>query len=178
MKIRSLLDATRNRFKKYCLANPSLTQGDSIEMLVDNWLPVIYTIHRLRMDGIEVKTGFGTKKIIVHNEDADECDGPAFWNARQALSDIKVPSFRQRPAAFVFERRTPNNEMNEVLKAILFLTTLMGMTSTQLTFSYHMVWEKKNVTEIAEIVETSKANVSKTLNKTPSYVLRDIISLH
>ncbi len=175
-KIRELLCEMQNRFMKNCLAVPSLTQGDSIELLVNDWLPIIFVIHNLLMENLELRIGFGTGKIVVHNENADECDGPVFWNARKALDRIKRAKYMKSPAGFIFTKKTSSKEANVVINSILFLTTLLGLSPAQLRYCFHHIWEGKNVTEIAKSVKTSKANISKALSKTPCYLLEEIVS--
>ncbi len=175
-KIRKILIEMYNRFTKNCLAVPSLTQGDSIELLVNNWLPIIFILHRLLMDDLELRVGLGTGKVIVHNEDADECDGPVFWNARQALDQVKRAKYMKSPVGFIFDKRTSNKEENIVINSILFLTTLLGLSPVQRRYCFHYIWEEKSVSEIAMTVKTSKGNVSKTLSKTPCYLLEKLVS--
>lgn len=177
-KIRELLLDMQNRFMKNCLAIPTLTQGDSIELLVNNWLPIIFILHNLLMENLELRVGFGTGKIIVHNENADECDGPVFWNARLALDKIKRAKYMKSPAGFILDKMTSSKEANTVINSILFLTTLLSLSPAQLRYCFHYIWEGKNVTEIAKAVKTSKANISKTLSKTPCYLLEEVLSFH
>lgn len=175
-KIRKLLREMHNRFMKNCLAVPSLTQGDSIELLVSNWLPIIFVVHNLLMENLELRIGFGTGNIIVQNENADECDGPVFWNARQALDEIKKRKYMISPAGFRFDKKTSSNEANVVTNSILFFTTLLGLSTTQRRYCFQYIWEKQRVSEIAKIVKSSKGNISRTLSKTPCYLLEEIVS--
>ncbi len=175
-KIRDLLHEMHSRFMRNCLAVPSLTQGDSIELLVNNWCPIIFTLHNLLRENLELRVGFGTGKVMVHNENADECDGPVFWNARQALDKISKAKYTKSPAGYIFEKRTSSKETNVVINSILFFTTLLSLSPAQLRYCFHYIWEGKNVTEIAKAVKTSKANISKTLSKTPCNLLREIVS--
>ncbi|MHA2118829.1 MAG: SatD family protein [Candidatus Thorarchaeota archaeon] len=175
-EIRSLLNQTYKRFKEFCVAIPALTQGDSVELLVNSWHPITFLFHRLLMEDLEFRVGLGTGKIILHKENADECDGPAFWNAREALDEIKRIKYMSRSAGFRIDEKTSNNEENAVVNSILFLTTLLGMSTTQLQHCFYYVWEKKGISEIARAVKTSNGNVSKTLSKTPCYLLEKVMT--
>jgi len=175
-EIRSLLLKTYDRFKEYCPAIPTLTQGDSVELLVTNWLPIIFVFHSLLMENYDLRVGLGTGKIIVHNESADECDGPVFWNARQAVDEIKRAKYMKSPAGFKLDKRTSSNETNAVTNSILFLTTLLGLSSAQLQHCFHYIWAEKSISEIVEAVKTSKGNISKTLSKTPCYLLEKVVT--
>ncbi|MGY5872723.1 MAG: SatD family protein [Candidatus Thorarchaeota archaeon] len=175
-KLRKLLLEIHERFSEYCLAAPSLTQGDSIELLVDNWVPIIFAFHKLLSENIEIRVGFGTGKIIVHSKDVDECDGPIFWNARQALDKIKQAKYKRSSASFIFAKQTANEDESDIFKSILFLTTLLNLSSKQLQHCFHLIWEQKNVTEIAKIAKTTIGNISKRVNKTPCYLLAEIVS--
>ena len=108
-EIRTILDTTYKRFRKYCIAKPALTQGDSIELLVNNWKPVIYLFHKLLYEKLRFNTGFGTTTINLLREYADECDGPAFWNAREALEEIKKMKIQKIAANYKIEEKTPEN---------------------------------------------------------------------
>ncbi len=174
-EIRGFLDETYERFKEYCLAIPALTQGDSVELLVRSWQPIVFLFHRLLMEDLEFRAGLGTGEVILHKEIADECDGPAFWNAREALDEIKSTKYMNRSAGFKIDEKAPQDESTAVVNSILFLTTLLALSRTQLQHCYHYIWEKKRISEIAEVVETSKGNVSKTLSKTPCYLLEEVI---
>ncbi len=175
-KIRSLLNQTYKRFEEYCVAIPTLTQGDSIELLVSSWHPIIFLFHKLLMENLKFRVGLGTGGIIIHKENADECDGPAFWNAREALDEIKRMKYMNRLAGFKIDTKTSNNEENAVVNSILFFTTLLGLSTTQLQHCFYYIWEKKRISEIAQAVKTSKGNVSKTLSKTPCYLLEKVIT--
>lgn len=175
-KIRGLLDQVYERFKDYCVAIPALTQGDSIELLVSSWHPIVFLFHKLLMEDLKIRVGFGTGEIIIQKEDADECDGPAFWNAREALDEIKRMKYMNRSAGFNFNKNSSNNENNAVVNSILFLTTLHGLSTTQLQYCFYYIWEKKRISEIAQITKTSKGNVSKTLSKTPCYLLGKVMT--
>ena len=174
--IRSLLLKTYDRFKEYCPAIPTLTQGDSVELLVTNWLPIIFVFHSLLMENLDLRVGLGTGKIIVRNESADECDGPVFWNARQAIDEIKRAKYMKSPAGFKLDKKTSSNETSIIINSILFLTTLLGLSPAQLRHCFYYIWEKKRVSEIAEAVKTSKGNISKSLSKTPCYLLEKVVT--
>jgi hypothetical protein len=174
--IRSLLHETHNRFNKYCLATPALTQGDSIELLVNNWLPIIFLMHSLLLRNLELRVGLGTGKIVVHNEKADECDGPVFWNARQALDEIKQAKYMTSPAGFRMDKKTSSKENNAIINTILFFTTLLSLSSTQLQYCFHFIWGDMQISEIAKAMGTSKGNISKTLSKTPCYLLEKVVA--
>jgi predicted DNA-binding ArsR family transcriptional regulator len=176
-EIRSILSETHSRFKKHCIATPALTQGDSIELLISDWLPVIFLLHSLLLKNLDLRVGLGTGKIIVQHEKADECDGPVFWNARQALDEIKQAKYMTSNAGFKFDKKTSSKENNAVINTILFFTTLQSLSSTQLRYCYHYIWEEMQISEIAKAVNTSKGNISKTLNKTPCYLLEKVVAI-
>jgi len=175
-EIRSLLLKTYDRFKEYCPAIPTLTQGDSVELLVTNWFPIIFVFHNLLMENYDLRVGLGTGKVIVHNKNADECDGPVFWNARQAMDEIKRTKYMKSPAGFKFDEKTSSNETNAVINSILFLTTLLGLSSAQLRHCFHYIWGKKSISEIAKAAKTSKGNISQILSKTPCYLLEKVVT--
>ncbi len=175
-KMRGMLSQTYERFKDYCLAMPAITQGDSIELLVSSWQPIVFLFHRLLMEELEFRVGLGTGEIIIRKESADECDGPAFWNAREALNETKSMKYMNRSAGFKVDEKASGDENNAVVNSLLFYTTLVGLSASQLQHCYYYIWEKKRTSEIAEATKTSKGNVSKTLSKTPCYLLERVMT--
>lgn len=128
------------------------------------------------MDGTELPVGLGTGDLTIHKKKADECDGPAFWNAKEALDEIKQMRYMSRSAGFSIDEDSSATESTIVIESILFLTTLLGLTRTQLQHCYQYIWEKRSISEIAEAVETSKGNVSRSLSKTPCYLVQRIMA--
>jgi hypothetical protein len=175
-KIREMLNQTHDRFTDYCIATPALTQGDSIELLVTSWQPIVFLFHRLLMDGLKFRVGLGTGAVIIQKEDADECDGPAFWNARDAIEEIKRVKYMNSSAGFRIDNKTPSDERSVVTNSVLLYTSLLGLTTVQLEYCFYYIWEKKRISEIAEITRTSKGYISKTLSKTPCYLLQKVIA--
>lgn len=175
-KIRFVLIQTYERFKTYCIAIPALTQGDSIELLVTSWQPIVFLFHRLLMESMEFRVGLGTGEVIIKKENADECDGPAFWNAREALDEIKSTKYMNRSAGFKFDMKKPNYEENAVINSLLIYTTLLGLSKTQLQHCFLFIWEHNTISEIAEATKTSKGNISKSLSKTPCYMLERVMT--
>jgi hypothetical protein len=173
--LRRAMNHTYDRFKEHSPAVPALTQGDSIELLVDSWEPIVYLCHRLLMEDLEFRVGLGTGSIVIQKESADECDGPAFWNAREALNKIKSKKYKSRPAGFKVDEESTRSESNAVVRTLLFFMALLGLSTTQLQHCYFYLWEDKSISEIAETTGTSKGNVSKTLSKTPCYLLDDLL---
>jgi len=175
--LRSTIREAYDRFKKNCLASPTLTQGDSVELLVNNWKPVIFLFHKLLLMGLEFRVGLGASMIHLFRENADECDGPAFWNAREALEEVKSLKRKRVIANFKVEDETPKEEITYIATSILFLTNLRALTASQLKYCYYYLWEGKNISQIAEMTKTSKSNVSKNLARTQCYTLKRLIDL-
>jgi len=175
-KVRRLLEETYDRFTQDCEAVPTLTQGDSIELLVTTWQPIVFLFHRLLMERLRFRVGLGTGPVEIHKEHADECDGPAFWNAREALEELKGTKYMSREAGFRLSDRTSNTERQTVIISTLILASLLCLTATQLTHCYYHIWEEKSITEIAEIMKTTKGNVSRILGKTPCYILQKVMA--
>jgi hypothetical protein len=175
-KIQDLLKQVYERFKDKCVALPALTQGDSIELLVTSWEPIVFLFHKLLLENLEFRVGFGTGEIIIQKPNSDDCDGPAFWNAREALNEIKGMKYMNKSAGFRFDDKTSEDERNAVVNAVLIHAVLLGLSSAQLKYCFYYIWEKKSITEIATVTRTSKGNVSKVLGKTPCYLLGEIMT--
>ena len=174
--VRGVIDETYKRFKEYCVAMPALTQGDSIELLVNSWQPIVFLLHKLLMKDLEVHVGLGTGEIIIHNEKADDCDGPAFWNAREALDEVKHMKHMKRSASFKIDENAPNNEKTMIVNVVLIFTNLLSLSTTQLQYCFYYIWDKNQISRIAKDVKTTKGNVSRTLSKTPCYLLEEVMT--
>lgn len=175
-EIRGILERVYERFKDFCIAVPTLTQGDSIEMLIKSWQPIVFLIHNLLMKEQEFRMSLGTGEIIIQKEIADECDGPAFWNAREALDEIKSTKYMNRSAGFRIDEGTSLEEKTAVINSLLLYTTLLGFTKIQLQHCFYYIWENKRVIEISDVTKTTKGNVSKSLSKTPCYLLEKVMT--
>ena len=176
-KGRSFLKTTYNRFKFSCLAKPTLTQGDSIELLVKDWWPIIFLFHRLLMENLIFTVGLGTTSTSLLKEFADECDGQAFWNARNALNKIKERKKQKIIANFILEKNTPREEVKSVTNSLLFLTVLRLLTKQQIMYCYFYLWENKTITEIATLFNTSKGNISRRLGDSLCFTIKKILLL-
>ncbi len=102
-ELRAVLKGIYERFKEFCIARPSLTQGDSIELLVNHWKPIAFLFHKLLIKQLDFSVGFGTGEVHILREFADECDGPAFWNARAALENVKKTKAKRLIVDFVID---------------------------------------------------------------------------
>jgi len=176
-ELRSALQTVYKRYKKHCIAKPTLTQGDSLELLVNNWMPAIYLFHKLLLKELEFRVGLGASTIHLLRESADECDGPAFWNARGALDEIRSMKRKKVIANFRAEDSTPKEEIAHIATSILYLINLRSLTTQQLRYCYYYMWEGKNITQIAKITRRSKSNISKNLAKTQCYTIMRLVNL-
>ena len=175
-KVRSILDLAYNKYADFCLSKPALTRGDSIELLVTDWLIIAFLFHKLLSEKLNFSVGLGSGTISLLKEVADECDGPAFWNARKAISEIKERKKEKMIANFILEKNTPEYEINIITNSILFLTILKRLTSQQIKYSYYYLWENKSVTEIAALFGTSRGNISKILRRSLCFTLKKVIT--
>jgi hypothetical protein len=128
------------------------------------------------MEDLEVRMGLGTGEIIIHNEKADDCDGPVFWNAREALDEVKSMKHMKRSASFNIDENASDNENMMIANVVLFFASLLSLSTTQLQYCFYYLWEKMQISEIAKFVKTTKGNVSRTLSKTPCYLLQEVMT--
>lgn len=73
------------------VTNISITHGDSIEMVCLSMDPICYMLDLLdRMDfDVDFRFGIGEGKLTLVRDNADQCDGPPFWEARRELKNKK-----------------------------------------------------------------------------------------
>ncbi len=168
-------ESVYKKFRENFESKPALTQGDSLELLVNNPKPLMYIFHKILFEGIKFKVGIGVGDVYLKQEYADECDGPAFWYAREAIDEIKRVK-NMRPMALIKKGEDSNlKEVHMALIATLYLTSIISLSKQQIRYCFKHIWEEKSIKEIAKEVNFSTSNISKTLKRTPCYTLKKIV---
>ncbi len=174
--VRELVNNLYNRFRKYCPVKPAITRDDSIEFVVIDWKPIAFFIHSLLANNIGFKIGLGGFRIDIWGDNADECDGPAFWFARRALESLS--ECKNFCIKALYESGASTNEVHVLTNIMLYYIIVSSLkTMARIRYCLELIWNKRTVSDIAKLYRVSKASVSKTLSKTPCYILKDIVGV-
>ena len=172
MVIKSVNKLEKHSIKSALMAYPAITGGDSLEILAKKSEPILYILHQLLMRDIPIRLGIGIGKIDILKRSADECDGPAFWAARQALEEGQ----KNKANAWVIAHES--SELWEALEAkslgLVFLL-LERMSLEQRRYCFYYIWEDMKLKEIAKKEGVSVSNVSQIVKKTNCRSLKHLI---
>ncbi len=179
--IRGLLESSHSRFPAECLARPALTAGDSVEFLVSWWRPPTFFIHALKVlsPQVEFRVGVGAGEVHVLGEIADECDGPAFWRAREALEHLKLTRGVGRRSIVDLRVDASAGPPDVQLAGVISLAAslLASMSERRLAYCYHHAWLGKKISEVAREFGVTRGNVSKVLRGTDCHLLARLAAL-
>ena len=180
-EIRKLLSESYHKFLGECLVRPALTAGDSVEFLVGWWRPPTFFLHALKVSfpDVEFRVGVGAGEVHVLGESADECDGPAFWRAREALEDLKLVRGVGRESVIDL-KVDPSADPSDVhLAGVISLTVglLASMSKRKLIYCYHHAWSGKKMSDIARELGVTRGNVSKVLRGTDCHLLARLAAI-
>jgi len=170
--IDDILEKFNKHWKEKLLAKASRTGGDSIEVLSNNWLSILHLLHTLLIHGIKFRVGLGAGEITIFRENADECDGPAFWSARKAVDYAKEKKLN---GAYQLNQSIQLNEKNDVEKLLLSFALLLKMTKRQREICYKMLWENMTASKIADDYKITLSNVSISLKRSLCKLLSQVI---
>ncbi len=171
--IREMEEPERNNINSFLLAKPAITGGDSLEILAKNSKPILYILHRLLIHDIPTRLGIGTGKIYIIRESSDECDGPAFWAARQAIDEGRRKKTIVLVHAHDTSKRWEYFEAKFTASAFLFLNK---MTPEQRKYCFHYIWKNMRIKEIAEKEKVSVSNISQIFKKASCRSLKHLIT--
>lgn len=153
---------------------PAITEGDLLETVVTKWYPLTYLFHTFLRFDIPFRGGLGTGTLDIKKETVDKSDGPVLWSARKALDHAKR---RHQKISLNFGRETTNEDKLEAFTAYLSIGMILNMTRMQRKYSFAWIWTGKNITEISQEVNKSKAAISTTLKRANAYILHDLLTL-
>jgi len=171
-RIESLVNEFNDKWRSELVAKGAITGGDSVEITSKSWIPIIHLLHSLLLINNMFRVGIGAGKITLIREYADQCDGPAFWKAREAMNAAKSQDL---PIIFSIDKTASRQEGEDVKKLVLAYTLLLKMSSSQRKYCFDYIWENKKITEIARKYGTSKSNISISIKKSLCRSLKIVI---
>lgn len=89
--IQSVFDKLNEKFKSIILSNFTLTLGDEFQVILKPDKKIFRLIDALQIElGLEFRLGIGHGEIVtdINPELSIGADGPAFWNAREAIEEV------------------------------------------------------------------------------------------
>lgn len=170
--IDDLIQEFDNEWKKHLKAGTARTAGDSVEALSKNWIPILNLLHRFMIKDINFRVGFGAGAVNILRESADECDGPAFWAAREALN---FATKNNLSASYSIGEGATEKEKCEIEKLYLSQIILLQMSQSQRKYCYMILWENAKLKDIARTYGTSLSNISITLKRAKCRHLKQTI---
>ncbi len=168
----SLLKEFNKAWRNKLIAKSTITGGDSIEVAARSWIPIISLLHALLLLNIKFRVSIGAGELNIIRKHADECDGPAFWKARDALEKAKS---RDIPIVYSLDKTANDLEREDVKKLTLAYSLLLKMSHIQRKYCYDFIWRNKTITEIARKYGTTKSNISMTIKKSMCRLLKRVI---
>lgn len=91
-KLEAVLKETSQRFHQQLASDFTITLGDEFQGLFQEGRGVLEAVDliRIRMAPVDIRFGIGvgTMATRIHREKSLGADGPAYWNAREALKAI------------------------------------------------------------------------------------------
>ncbi len=168
----NLLKSFNKTWKEKLIAKSTITGGDSIEIAAKSWIPIFNLLHALLLKNIKFRVSIASGELNIIREHADECDGPAFWKAREALEKAKR---RDIPVVYSIDTTPSELEKEDVKKFVLAYSLLLKMSDIQRKYCYELIWRNRNITEIARKYGTTKSNIGTTIKKSMCRVLKAVI---
>ncbi len=158
---------------------PQRVLADTIEVLSDSWLIHARLLHHMLSLGIKIYAGIGTHRVAILSRDINKCDGPAFWNARKALENVKS-GWRHGVSDILIdlllEENTPIVErlaVSQIVTYVLFINTLRGPTRR---YIYDYLWRDRTISQIGECYGITSQNLSAIFKKYQVKVLKKLVA--
>ena len=152
------------------IIGPQIVLGDSIQLVSSDWVPPARTIHYMLTRNLRLYVGIGTSRIMIYHKDINRCDGPAFWNAREAIDILKKTRRHTKytPPALLnikLEQNTPTTETNNVKLIVLYSLWINNLRKETRRYAYEYIWRGKREIDIAKKEKKERANISIILRR-------------
>ena len=89
--IKGVFDKLNNKFKDIIVSKLTLTLGDEFQVILKPSINIFRLIDSLQVElNLEFRLGIGHGEIVtdINPELSIGADGPAFWNAREAIEEV------------------------------------------------------------------------------------------
>jgi len=174
--IKGILNKIYDLYSSVLPTKPSLTYGDSIEIVTLDWIPVVHLLHLLyfNLPNLKFYMGIGIGELDIIEKYADDSDGPAFWRARDALREAK---FDKSAAVIRLSRKFKDIERYAASLIVMYFVILQTMSYDQIKCSYYYIWEDMVIEDIAKKFSKSVKDIEKILFKPNVYTMKKIITL-
>lgn len=124
-KLGTLLKEVNKEYKKYIVSRWTITLGDEFQVLIKPNLEIFKMLDYIsyKMEPVAIRFGIGLGEIYtdIDHEKSIGADGPAYWNAREAIKHIhENNNYGNSRIAF-----KSNNSNEDIINNLIYYTDWM-----------------------------------------------------
>ena len=182
-KLRDVLQHVNEIYVDDIAAKFMITLGDEFQGLLYNGRNVFNIIEYIQQEmyPVAIRFGIGIGEITtdIISEMAIGADGPGYYNAREAIEELKSDEQKNKTQASDIKVKIQDdkNSVGPMLNAIFMLIDIIKSNWTER--QREIIWElRKNnssQTECASKFEITQSSVQRTLNSGNYYAYREAI---
>lgn len=182
-KLKSALDEINKNHSDDIASKFSITLGDEFQGLLRNGKNTMDIITEIEMEmyPVEIRFGVGIGAITtdVNKEMSLGADGPAYYNARNAIETLKDDEKkRQTDAAYIrLETDGDNIATTIMINTIMTLLTVIkdSWSDRQREIIWDMLKHQDSQTDVAKRFKINQSSVQKGLSKGKYYAYKDAL---
>lgn len=182
-KLKSALDEINEKYSDDIASKFSITLGDEFQGLLRNGKNTMAIITEIEMEmyPVEIRFGVGIGPITtdVNKEMSLGADGPAYYNARNAIETLKDDEKkRQTDAAYIrLETDGDNKAATIMINTIMTLLTVIkdSWSDRQREIIWDMLKHQDSQTDVAKRFKINQSSVQKGLSKGKYYAYKDAL---
>ncbi len=182
-KLKSALDEINKNHSDDIASKFSITLGDEFQGLLRNGKNTMDIITEIEMEmyPVEIRFGVGIGAITtdVNKEMSLGADGPAYYNARNAIETLKDDEKkRQTDAAYIrLETDGDNIAATIMINTIMTLLTVIkdSWSDRQREIIWDMLKHQDSQTDVAKRFKINQSSVQKGLSKGKYYAYKDAL---
>lgn len=169
--LNEVLNKKNEYYKKQIISKWTITLGDEFQVLIEPNLEIFKMLDYIsyKMDPINIRFGIGLGQIYtnINYEESIGSDGPAYWNAREAINLIHHNN-NYGNSKISFKSESKNDD---IINNLLYYTDWMksNWTSTQRQVLYTLL--ENNIyndnfkqKDIADKLEISESAISRRIS--------------
>ncbi|HLR21753.1 MAG TPA: SatD family protein [Tissierellaceae bacterium] len=170
-KLNKVLEKINKDYKEYIISQWTITLGDEFQVLIKPNIEIFKMLDYIsyKMDPVNIRFGLGLGEIYtdIQYERSIGSDGPAYWNAREAINLIHQNNYYgNSKISFKSE-----NENDEILNNLIYYTDWMreNWTRTQREILYILLEddiydENFKQKPLVEKIGVSKSSISRRVS--------------
>jgi hypothetical protein len=178
------LDFLNNRFKRTLVSSLMVNSGDSFQGIFSSSAPILSIADALRFSlvaycSLRLGLGFGEITTEIERKSSILCDGPAFWNAKEALDDLYEENYYQTLSTRLVSTQSTLELVKELVNQSCLLgdQLVSGWKKRQLELATYQIlnhgYEKVPQIQLAQKLGISPQQVFTTLKAMGLYAYLD-----